>query len=196
MGLLLDAAIAWNDLHDISYVIDVVKNGKKEQIELTFLSEDFPHIAGMQYATDVDFGIRKAEYYGGKLIPILLNKRIDDSKIEKGKNWDQISGRLSAIINLQNILDNDFKIVSFNKYKVRGYCTIEAEFLIKSEVSKDIYFVFLDKESGRHYCRSAFRKSNKDYTENQTPVTVLQKIKVINTVPKILFLKPGYEPNV
>ena len=196
MGLLLDAAIAWNDLSNISYVIDVVKNRKKEQIELTFLSEDFPHLAGMQYATDVDFGVRKAEYYGGKLIPILLNKRIDDSRIEKGQNWDQISGRLSAIINLQNILDNDFKIVSFNKYKVRGYCTIDADFLIKSEISKDIYFVFFDKESGRHYCRSAFRKSIKDYTENQTPVIVLQKIKIVKDIPKTLFLKPGFDPNI
>ena len=162
MGLFLDAANAWNDLHNISYILDIARKGVLTRIDSSFIDEDFPHLAGMQYARDVDFGIREAEYYGARLIPALLNKRIDDSKIEESRNWIKISGRLTAIINLQNTLDNEFCIVSFNKMKVRTFCQIEAKFLIKSMVSEDIYFLFLDERSGRYYCKSAFCKEFTD----------------------------------
>lgn len=194
MGLFLDAAIAWNDLHNVSYKLDVARKGKLTQIELYFCDEDFPHLVGMQYAKDVDFGIRKFEYYGEKLISALLTKRLDDARIESSRNWDRISGRLTAIINLQNTFDNEFKIFAFNRGKVRGYSQIDAEFLIKSTISDDIYFVFLDKRSGRYYCKSAFRKEPIDYAENQSGMTLLQKIKVVDGAVNILFTKDGYVP--
>ncbi|MBP3359904.1 MAG: hypothetical protein J6N52_03550 [Clostridia bacterium] len=194
MGLFLDAAKAWSDLHNISYILDMARSGKLTRIDLSFLDDDFPHLAGMQYARDVDFGIRKAEYYGDRLIPALLDKRLDDSKIEKSRNWDKISGRLTAIVNLQNTLDNEFSIVSFNKSKVRAFSQIEAKFAIKSIISENIYFVFLDERSGRYYCKSAFRKEFTDYMENQSPMSLLQKIKILNNIPQTLFIKPGYVP--
>ena len=194
MGLFLDAANAWNDLHNISYILDIARKGVLTRIDSSFIDEDFPHLAGMQYARDVDFGIREAEYYGARLIPALLNKRIDDSKIEESRNWIKISGRLTAIINLQNTLDNEFCIVSFNKMKVRTFCQIEAKFLIKSMVSEDIYFLFLDERSGRYYCKSAFCKEFTDYMENQSPMKVLQKIKMIDNVPHTIFISHGYMP--
>ena len=87
-----------------------------------------------------------------------LAKRMDDTKIEASRNWGRISGRLTTIINLQNTLDNDFIIVSFDRSKVKGYCQIDARFVLKSTISDDMYFVFLDERSGRYYCKSAFRK--------------------------------------
>lgn len=193
MGLFLDAAIAWNNLYDTCYILDVARKGKITQIKLIFLTEDFPHLAGMQYANDVDFGIRRTEYYGDRLIPALLNKQIDDSKIEKSRNWEQIAGRLNAITNLHNILDGEFSIYSFDKKKVRGYCQIDAKFIIKSKVSEKIYFVFFDEKSGYYYCKSAFQEENKNYVENQSSMTLLRKIKIENNISKILFLKQGYQ---
>lgn len=195
MSLFMDAAIAWNALHNVSYKLDVARKGELKQIELYFCDEDFPHLVGMQYAKDVDFGIRKAEYYGKNLISALLTQRMDDMKIESSRNWDRISGRLTAIINLQNTFDNEFKIFAFNNAKVRGYSQIEAEFLIESTISNDIYFVFLDERSGCHYCKSAFRKELIDYAENQSGMTLLQKTKIVNGVASILFIKDGYIPN-
>lgn len=194
MGLFLDAANAWRALHNISYKLDIARKGKLKQIELSFLDEDFPHLAGMQYAADVDFAIRKAEYYGEKLMPALLTGRMDDTKIETSRNWNKISGRLKAIINLQSTLDGEFIIVSFSKEKVRGYSQIDAKFAIKSSVSNDIYFVFLDERSGRYYCKSAFKKESVDYVENQSAMTLLQKIKVVNEIPNILYARDGYCP--
>ena len=109
MGKLLEAARSWDCLNDVKYILDISHKGKLKQIELTFLYEDFPHAAGMQYAQDVDFGVRTSEIYGKKLIPALLSGCIKDSQIEKGKNWERISFRLNTIIQLQEILDSDFK---------------------------------------------------------------------------------------
>lgn len=162
---------------------------------MSFLNEDFPHLSGMQYAKDVDFGIRKSEYYGAKLVPALLSKYLDDTKIEGSRNWSKISGRLTAIINLQTTLEHEFVIVSFNRTKVRGYCQIEAQFAIKNITSGDVFFVFLDERRGRYYCKSAFRKEFTDYIENQSAMTVLQKIKVVDGVQNILFTRSGYQPN-
>lgn len=194
MGLFLEAANEWNNLRNTKYIIDVARKGKLTQIDLRFLNEDFPHLAGMQYARDVDFGLRKSEYYGKNLISVLLDGRLDDTKIERSRNWCKISGRLTAIKNLRNTLDNEFFIVSFNKSKVRVFSQIEAKFAIKSMISEDIYFVFLDERAGRYYCKSAFRKELTDYMENQSSMSVLRKIKITEGTQQVLFIKQGYMP--
>lgn len=193
MGLFFDAATEWNNLLDKKYFIVVAHKGKKKEIELSFLNEDFYHLAGMQYAQDVDFGINKAEYYGELLVPAILNKTLDSSKIESSRNWIKISGRLTAIINLQNTLDNDFKIFSFNKNKVGVFSRLEARYVIKNLISDEEYFVFFDKQEGRYYCKSAFKKECVDYTKNQTPLTLLQKTKIFCDNSKLLFLKDNFE---
>lgn len=195
MGLLLDAARCWNDLHDVKYILDVARKGSLERVELSFLYEDFPHLAGMQYARDVDFGIRRSEYYGERLIPALLDKNMIDTKMEESRNWERITGRLKAIVNLQNVLDGEFTIVFFNKKKVRGFSQIEARFAIRSVTWGDVYFIFLDERSGRYYCKSAFRKETIDYTENQSIMAVLQKSKITAGKTEILYTRSGYCPD-
>lgn len=190
----MDAAAAWKELSDIQYILDLGRKGKLERITLSFLDEDFPHLAGMQYAKDVDFGIGRAEFYGERLVPVLLSSYMDDHRIEKSRNWDRISGRLTAIVNLQKTLDNPFIVVSFNKQKVRGHSRIDAKFAIKSTISDEIFFVFLDETSGRYYCKSAFKKEQTDYIENQSQMTVLQKTKIVNGKSFVLSRHPRYAP--
>lgn len=194
MGLLLDAARAWDALTNVRYTLDVAKRGKMKRIELCFSSQDFPHIAGMQYAKDVDFGPRRAEIYGQKLIPALLTQKIDGSKIETAQKWSQISGRLTAIIHLQSILDGDFILAAFNRAKVRGYSKIEAEFVLQSCISGEIYFIFLDADSGRYYCKSAFQKDSVDYMEYQSKMTLLRKSKTVGGETSVLYIREGYSP--
>ena len=62
MGLFLDAATAWNKLSGTQYIFDLGRKGKLHKLTISFLNEDFPHLAGMQYAKDVDFGLDRAEY--------------------------------------------------------------------------------------------------------------------------------------
>ena len=194
MGLLLDAAKVWDSLHNTYYIMDVARKGKLQRIELSFSSEDFSHLAGMQYAQDVDFGIRKSLYYGERLIPALLSGQMNDEKIENSRNWEKISGRLSAIINLTKTLDGQFVIVSFNNTRVKGYCKIAAKYAIKNVISGDMYFLFIDERSGQYYFKSAFKKEDVDYTENQPVLTMLQKIKVIDNARSVLYSREGYQP--
>lgn len=193
MGLLLDAARSWEELRNISYIIEVGRRGTLERIELSFSEGDFAHLSGMHYAKDIDLGLRRSEYYGERLLGAVLDGRIDDQRIEKSRRWnDTIRGRLTTVTKLQEILDNPFKIVSFDKRKVRGYCVIDARFAIKSEITGEICFVFLDEATGRYYCRSAFSDSVKDYTENQSVMTVLRKVKTVGEASEVLYSKPGY----
>ncbi len=194
MCLLLKAAHAWQELENVEYFIDLGKKGNLTKLNLIFNDADFPHLAGMQYAEGVDFGVRLDEYYGKKLVPALINGKIDAGKVETSENWDMISGRLAAIINLQHTLDGNFSIVMFNRRKVKGHSKIDAKFVIKSTITNDTYFVFLDERSGKYYCKSAFRKDAVDYVENQSSMTVLRKIKSINGMSSELYRNPGYTP--
>ena len=193
MGLLFDAAMAWDKLSNATYDIDVAKNRKVHHIKLSFLREDFPHIVGMHYATDVDFGIRANEYYGDKLIPAILDKRLYDRRIERSRDWSRISGRLTAIINLEATLDNEFDIAAFDYKKAVGYCKIKADYIIRDRISDDIYFVFLKSREEEYFCISAFKKESRDYFLNQQKMTVLYKAKTIDSVKTELFKHQRYD---
>lgn len=193
MCLLTEAARRWEQLSKTEYHIIAAKSGKAVSIHLKFDLEDFPHLSGMQYARDVDFGMRASEYYGRKLVPVLLSGKMDGRKIESSRNWKMIRGRLDAIIGLKETLEGDFLIAFFNNQKVRANSRIDAKFIIKNERSGEIYFVFIDERDGRHYCKSAFAKENTDYMENQSRLTVLKKEKIESGESKVLYRHPRFK---
>lgn len=192
MSLLLDAAIAWRELENKSYVFDVGRKGKLARINLSFSDIDLPHLVGMQYAQDIDFGLNRNEIYGSRFLPAVLSNKLDVNKIEDSINWGKISGRLRAIINLEDILDKEFVIAQFSPAKVTTYSRIEACFVIKGKGTDDTYFFFLDEDTDRYYCKSAFSHDYIDYMENQSIVTVLQKTKITGGTAKVLYTKKGY----
>lgn len=194
MSLFFDAAKAWDALTKISYRFDVARKQKLNKIQIAFPVEGFPHAAGMQYARDVDFGIRAPQYAGPLLIPAILNNKIDPSKIEKSRNWSRIRGRLASIISLQKALDGNFEIAIFEKESVKEYSKINAKYIIKNAISNVIYFVFLDESSGLFYCRSTFEQSTVDYFRNQKKLTVLYKEKIIDTTSQVIYIAAGYTP--
>lgn len=194
MGLLLDAAKEWEKLKSVEYGFDIARKNVLTKVRLAFSDIDFHHISGMQYASSVDFGLRKSEYCGERLLPAILNGKLNDNKITLSPKWNQICGRLMAVLNLQNILDNDFAIVEFNKKKVQVYSKIEAKYAIKSSISNNVYFIFLDERSGQYYCRSAFENDSIDFTKNQSLMTVLRKTKTTNGEVKQLYIRDGYIP--
>ena len=193
MCLLTEAARRWEQLSQTEYHILVGKRGKEISIHLKFDFADFPHLSGMQYAQDADFGIRASQYYGAKLVPALLHGKMDGSRIESSRNWGKIKGRLDAIIGLKETLEGNFQIAFFNPRKVRANSRIDADFIIKNEESGETFFVFIDEEHGRHYCKSAFAKDNVDYMENQSMLTVLKKEKTENGKTTELYRHPNFK---
>ena len=197
MCLFKQAAEAWLELIGTEYEIITGRKGKPYTINLDFAAADFPHLAGMQYALDVDFGLRSSEYYGAKLIPALVDGKLDGTKIEKSRNWSKIiEGRLKAIINLQKTLDSNFAISLFDPRKVRGtHSKIDADFLIKNLDTGETYFVFISEDSThRQYCKSAFAQEGVDFMDNQQKLTILQNTKRINESATVLFTHPNYKP--
>ena len=157
MCLFLEAARAWQRLSGTEYRITAGRRGKTFSFALSFAFADFPHIAGMQYAQDVDFGLRPSEYYGEKLIPSILSSKLEASRIEQSRNWSRIKGRLNAVVHLQETLDSEFLIARFNPKLVRVNSKIDAEYVIKNLQSGEIFFVFIDDR--RWFCDPAVSAS-------------------------------------
>ena len=193
MSLFLDAAKVWLQLIDVSYEITIGRRNKKEIIRLTFQMEDFDHLSGIQYAKDIDFRLPRKKYRGDQLIPALLNNKIAANQIEKSEKWGDIKTRLQAIICLQKLLDTDFDIYEFNPNKLRFHTSIKAAYCIYSKELDCGIFLFIDKTSGRFYCKSIFQKDGRNFTENQTAWTVLKKDRCQNGMQVNLFTKDTYK---
>ena len=195
MCLFKQAAQAWQSLIGTEYEIVTGRKGKQYTIKLDFEAADFPHLAGMQYARDVDFELRASEYYGEKLVPALIDGKMDGAKIEKSRNWSKIEGRLKAIINLQKTLDSNFSIALFDPKRVKGTNSkIDADYLIKNKDTGETYFVFIDEDKNqRQYCKSAFEQESVDFMDNQQKLTVLKNTKYKNGSVDLLFVHPNYK---
>lgn len=192
MGLLLDAACAWEDLCKVAYSIELGHKGKHFALFLTFEPSELPHLAGMQYATDVDFGLRRAEFYGENLIAAVLSGRLDENRIRNAREWPRIEGRLKAIVSLRQTFSGRFRIARFNPKKVSGSCNIDAEYIIENIVSGETFFVFLDAKKGRYFCKSAFQSEYTDYMRFQTTMTVLKVEKHDSLGTTVLYQHPNY----
>lgn len=196
MGLLYDAAIAWSRLHDTIYDFHLGRKGKSlDVISLDFCPEAFPHLAGMQYAADIDFGLNRAEIYGGKFVSKIINKEVNDELIEKAADWEpKIRSRLEGIIALENALDNEFLIYRFDAKRVPHGSNIAAKYVIKDLHTGVTFFIFVDEGGTRWFCRSLFQLNIADYTENQARVTVLKKRKRKNKEVVFDYTHRNYRP--
>lgn len=194
MGLLYDAAAAWNSLQNTSYCFLLGRRGTwSSSVHLDFRPEDFPHLAGMQYAGDIDFRINKAEMRGRKFLPKIISGKIEDERIEKSANWEsKIRGRLKGILSLEELLDSDFLIYRFDPKKVPYGTKIEAQYVVKDTRSGTAVFVFVDSSRSRWFCRSIFQSDHSDYAVNQMRVSVLKKQKRIGTEVVLDHVNPNY----
>ncbi len=196
MCLFKQAAKAWLDLIGTEYEIVTGRRGKQYTIKLDFEAADFPHLAGMQYARDADFNLNPDEYYGEKLIPALIDGKLDGTGIERSRNWPRIEGRLKAIINLQKTLDSKFAIALFDQENVKyTNSSIDADYVIKNLDSGETYFVFIDEDKNqRQYCKSAFKQEKIDFMDGQQKLTLLKNTKRVDGVDNVLFLHPNFKP--
>lgn len=195
MGLFLDAAKAWDRLTNLRYDLTYGKSGKSYFIPLRFRPDEFPHLAGMQYAADVDFGLRASSYQGDKLLPKLLSGKLEDHRIEKSRNWEQIQGRLQAICVLEDILDHEFDCFLFHPKKLSFHSKITASYLFRSPHTGNTVFVFVSEEEECCFCQSIFLYTSRDYSDQQTRLTLLEKVKHSDSGSQLLFRSKSYQKN-
>lgn len=193
MSQLLDAAKQWENMLNTSYTITVGHKNSMKELNLRFEAVDFDHLSGIHYASDVDFKLPRAKYRGGKLLDAILSGRLDSTLIEKSRNWSSISQRLSCIISICTILDSDFSLYEFSAPKLPFYSKIEAKYLLYSEELEAGVFVFFDELGNTYYCKSIFTDNVHDYKRNQTPYTVLKKIKSHDGEETVLYTHPTFK---
>lgn len=192
MSLFLDAAVCWKNMLDISYTFVIGHKRDIQTIQLQFQPDEFAHLSGFHYVTDVDFHLPRQALYGKKLIQAVISGKIQETSIEKSTHWDKVSQRLQDILFLEKILDDDFQIFQFHAYKLPFHSKIDANYLIYSTKYQTGIFLFIDREQSRDYCRSIFSKDSRDYTINQTQWTILEKRKCMHGQEKLLFVHPSF----
>jgi len=186
MNLLKKAAKAWRDLYSIKYDITYGRKRKLYDINISFGKSDFFHLAGFQYLKDIRFPNIPPNLY----VEYILRNEIKGELIEKGEHYEEmVKSRLLAIIDLQEALDNNLNLYAYNRSNYAFHTFIEANNFILSNSKNDDIFVFLVKNENRYVCSSIFMKRDRDYSENQSPLSILRIIKTnLKTQEQTVFM--------
>lgn len=177
MGLLMDAALAWEKLCGVSYQFTYGMNRKLHNIALSFQEDQFAHLSGIHYITDVDLSL---PYKKSNFLAMVLDGRLKEEQVEHSRHWIDIATRLKAVIRLEQILDGDFTLYLFRPQVLPFHSNINATFLIKDEMTGDVVFLFISGGLDTAFCRSIFMKTDRDYSINQKRLAQLRKIKIVS----------------
>lgn len=180
MDILQQAANVWKELSEYRYEFTYGYKKKLHLINLTFSSEDFPHLAGFQYLKDITL----SNYNSSRIIDRILEGKISFAKIQKGIQYTKlVEPRLHALIHLKDTLDNEFKLYSYFPQMYPFSTRITADYLIASHIDFSS-FVFLIKDSNSgvtkcdFVCCSIFEQGQRNYELNQRPYTLLKKSRI------------------
>lgn len=80
MGLLLDAARAWEKMCLISYQFTYGMNKKLHHIVLSFQEEQFAHLSGIHYISDIDLSL---PYKKSNFLTMVLHGNIPEESITR-----------------------------------------------------------------------------------------------------------------
>ena len=194
-ALLSKAASVWKSISDYQYIFIYGYKKKLYTIKLTFSPSDFPHLAGFQYLKDLTL----PRFTPAQTVNRILDGTITQDMVEKGADYEGlVKPRLMALVALENMLDNEFTLYSFEPRFYSFVTSINADYLIASHIDGTSY-VFMIREGERSIvsdcvCCSTFVKDSRDYEQNQRPFTLLQKTKTNLTDNSILVLytKEGF----
>jgi len=186
MDLLKKAAKAWRDLYNVKYSITYGRKGKLYDINITFKRSDFHHLAGFQYLKDLKLPAIPQNRY----VEAILKNDITGKTVIKGENYDEmVKIRLLAIIDLQEALDKSVELYNFNPSNCPFHTNIAANNLVFGNSESNDIFVFLVEHEDRYVCSSIFLKENRDFTENQIPLSILRIVKTnLNTQEQTVFI--------
>ena len=144
--LLYQAASVWKSLTEYNYVITYGCKNKLYTINLTFSSEDFPHLAGFQYLKDLSL----PKYNPQKIVDRIMNKDITYMQINRGTQYNaSVKPRLEALIRLKDIMENDFKLFSYMPHMYPFTTMIKADYLISSHLDSDSFIFIIQNSPNR-----------------------------------------------
>lgn len=192
MDLLYGAAVAWQRLLKYRYEMICGKSKKLYPIILTFDPSEFYHLAGFPHIDDIVFNI---QFPKSKMLEKVLDGTITNNMISSSENYETIvKGKLQAIIQLEQLLDNCYKAYLYDPKRLPFYTKIIGKYLIVDE-SNDVVFLFADStDETNYFSRSTFVMGDQDFRANQSKITVLkvEKTDLETGITEQLYVKDGF----
>lgn len=176
-NILYQAAVVWKGLSDYRYAFTYGYKKKLYTINLTFSMEDFPHLAGFQYLKDLNL----PRYNQKKTVDRILDQKLKYEQVIKGSQYEEmVKPRLEALIRLETILNNDFRLFSYMPQLYPFTTMIQADYLISShqDLTSFVFILQATPEGDAkcdYLCCSAFIKEERDYETNQRSRALLKK---------------------
>lgn len=139
MNLLQKSARAWKEIIEYRYLFVYGYKKQLYPINLIFSLNEYPHLAGFQYAKDIAL----PNYSSAKIADRVIEGKISFDTLKKATQYkDMIKPRLEALIHLKESLDNEFNLYSFMPRMYPFYTTIKADYLISSHTNIN-NFIFI-----------------------------------------------------
>lgn len=189
MDDLLQAAQNYSQMLSKKYVFTLGRNKKLYRLELVFTAIDFYHLAGLHKLDDIPALRTNASIVFKKI----LKGQITLDTIKKSHRFSEIEGRIKCLGCLEHFIDTANDIFKYDVTKANG-SRIVADYLLKGSLGDNINYYFMISFKTQYVGVSFFSKSEKDYTTNQTKLTILRKEKYepdSDTVT-LLYNSPNY----
>ena len=184
MDTFYKAVQTFNRLLGIRYEIVLGKKGRTVSFNINFSKQEFFHLAGLQYLTD----IRELKNDREKIFDRIKTDAEFRLKLQKSAFYERIQERILHLTNLESIIDSNRTVFKYNDSE-RPFSRIKADFLLKNTEANTNLFLFLAyKSDGECLCRSFFSDDKIDYARNQITMSLLYKKKTFLTSGKQIIL--------
>lgn len=176
-GIIYNTAVQFKRLFAIEYDIIVARKGKAEYLKIHFKKEHFYHLCGLQHISKNTYlkTAPKEQIYDAA-----ISQEIDDSVLYDGEYpYSDAEERVLCVANIERYLDMEDLYFRWN-YEQKLNSRIRAEYLIDSGSDSLPCYLFVDKDSYGHYCKSIFSSKNDingEYLKGLSKYALLYKRK-------------------
>ena len=179
MSNLHKSAEVFYNMLSKKYIMKLSHKKNLVEIVLDFRMEDFFHLVGFQYLTDIKFNKSYRQVFRQ-----VLNGKITDDSLRKSAFYRQVENnyviveeRIKAFQKVELLLDNKNIIFKYIKNKNK-YSKIDADYLIEVKISDKTYYIFLRKRKNSitYKLCSFFEKQSEYYGEKIDTITKDRKI--------------------
>ena len=182
MDKLKKCAVAFSNLLDIKYHCIIGRKNKKRELIIYFNESHFPHLVGLQKISDV-FELRGNRE---RIFKKIIVGNITYDMIKDSVNFPLIEPRLNNLSHIEEFLDNNSIIFSYEKRKNQTKSNIDSKYLLQSEINGLPNYLFIDEDNLGFFGRTFFPKNEIDFSIGQSKWTLLKKDKIYLSTGKII----------
>lgn len=182
MDKLMECAVAYQKLLDVTYKIVLGRKGKLTELLIGFEPIYFHHLIGLHKLGD----LRIARANRERVFVDILDGKITYDFVAQSKYFYMIERRFTPFVDIEKLLDQNRLVFRYNT-KLNRFSLIEADYLLLTpHDGNDIYvFITENEATGLYFRRSFFPKEWQDYTKGQAVYTMLYKEKAYRLNGKI-----------